>query len=136
MVAGTAGTREKIVLVGWIRGGREGERVGGQLSKLDGIVRYRTTGICEPLLGDLSGNGEWMMGCWEGRGECVGCVWTDRVVGDENVIESRGRNAVSLKVFGKVFMLLSSIELNLVVVLIRKGFFMKFPRYSKIRGLI
>lgn len=25
MVAGTAGTREKIVLVGWIRGGREGE---------------------------------------------------------------------------------------------------------------
>lgn len=67
MVAGTAGTREKIVLVGWIRGGREGERVGGQLSKLDGIVRYRTTGICEPLLDDLSGNGEWMMGCWEGR---------------------------------------------------------------------
>lgn len=36
--------------------------MGGQLSKLDGIVRYRTTGICEPLLGDLSGNGEWMLG--------------------------------------------------------------------------
>lgn len=62
-------------------------------------------------------------GMWEGRGECVGCVWTDRVAGDENVIESRGRNAVGLKVFGKVFTLLSSIELNLVVVLIRAGFF-------------
>lgn len=66
----------------------------------------------------------------------MGCVWTDRVAGDENVIESRDRNAVGLKVFGKVFTLLSSIELNLVVVLIRAGFFMKFPRYRKIRGLI
>lgn len=36
--------------------------------------------ICETLLDDLSGNGEWMMGCWdtEGRGSVwVGGVWTD-----------------------------------------------------------
>lgn len=71
IAAGTAGTaREKIVVVGWGRGGEGGG--GGQLSKLDGIVRYRAGEICEPLLRAIyRSNGEWMMGCWGGRSAWV-----------------------------------------------------------------